>query len=372
VIEAHVFQEIPDTLQSPLPAGVGALVRFLFELPQWFQIGGAIVGMMLALVVLVLLWRRRSALWTWVRTRPGGVKIAMAVAIALLVLGGALLGFTSWNYTQHSNDFCVGCHVMDPAAGRFSRSEHAKLECHDCHQQPITASLRQLYLWVKERPHEIGEHAPVPDRICRTCHVVEDPGQTWERISATAGHRVHLESADPALAEAQCVTCHGVEVHRFVPADETCGQAGCHEPRDTRIVLGRMSSDTTSFHCLACHEFTAPVGERTPIDTARAGLVPAAENCLGCHDMRRILVDFDVNLDPHRGVCGMCHNPHEQQRPQAAIRTCTEAGCHAQPEQLSGFHRGLAHRRASDCQTCHAPHNWIAPTECRACHRDLR
>ncbi|MCI0436537.1 MAG: hypothetical protein L0271_23310 [Gemmatimonadetes bacterium] len=366
------IQEIPDSLTSPLPGGVGAVVRFLFHVPQWIQIGGFLLGVACVLLVFVLLWKRRLALRAWLTSRSPIARAFLLATAAGIATLGATFGVSSWAYIQHENDFCVGCHVMDPAASRFVESEHAELQCHDCHQQPLSASLRQLYLWVKERPGEIGEHAPVPDQVCTSCHIDDDPQETWERISATAGHRVHLESRDSALADVQCVSCHGREVHRFVPAQETCGAAGCHETADTRIVLGQMASDTKSFHCLTCHDFSAAVGERAPADSVHAAFRPGTERCESCHQMERIIERFDIRNDPHGGVCGTCHNPHQQESPDAALRSCTTSGCHASPEELSPFHRGITHRRVAACEDCHAPHNWIAPTECRACHADIR
>ncbi len=372
-IEAiRIGQELHDTLAAPLPGGVAAAVRFLFEVPQWIQIGGFFVGLIAAGALVTLLWKHRTGLIAWSRERTPLGKAFLLATVAGMATLGATFGFASWDYVEHENEFCVGCHVMNPAAGRFTESEHADLECHACHTQPISASLRQLYLWVKDRPEEIGEHAPVADAVCMGCHVIDDPNESWERIAATAGHRIHLESPDTVLANVQCVSCHGREVHRFVPAQETCGDAGCHESADTRIVLGSMASDTTSFHCLACHQFTAPVDERVPADSVHTIFRPNSERCLACHEMERIFAQFDIGTDPHRGVCGTCHNPHNQDTPAAAIRSCTEAGCHSSPEELSAFHRGMTHGGVARCEECHKPHGWIAPTECRACHTDIR
>src|SRR6266540_5793430 len=148
---------------SPLPGGVAAVVRFLFSLPSWVQIAGLVLGLGGAAAVLVFLWRRRAAIRQWVATRRRAVKIWLAAAAAVVVLGFAGMGAASWNYMQHDNGFCTGCHVMGPAYQRFVQSEHDSLSCHDCHQQSLFASMRQLYLWVAERPQRIGPHAKVPN-----------------------------------------------------------------------------------------------------------------------------------------------------------------------------------------------------------------
>jgi nitrate/TMAO reductase-like tetraheme cytochrome c subunit len=365
-------QEIPDSLTSPLPGGVAAVVRFFFQVPQWLQIVGAILAVLVAGALVILVWRRRAAIFAWFRARPAPFLIALGVVALLFIVGFAAFGAVSWNYVQHDNGFCTGCHVMSPAFAKFTQSEHSQLQCHDCHQQPITASMRQLYLWVLERPEDIGPHAPVPDRVCAECHIQEDPDSTWQRISATAGHRIHLESDSSRLAEVMCVTCHGVEVHRFVPPDQTCGQSACHEPMDTRVRLGTMA-DQTGLHCVTCHEFTAEVSEMAPRQEAAERLVPATQQCFSCHDMERLMTAFDAQQDPHEGVCGTCHNPHAQPTPGRAWESCGAAGCHAQADTLTAFHRGLHEGTLAQCGTCHTAHTWeVRGTDCRACHRTLR
>lgn len=353
-------------VETPLPGGLGAVVRFFFNVPQWIQITGLVAGLIIATVLLIVLWRRRAAIRDWLVSRSGTVRIWLAVAAAVLAIGIVGFGTASWNYVQHANEFCQGCHVMTTAYQRFLQSEHSRLGCHECHRQSIYASARQLYLWVAERPEEIGPHAPVPNAICAECHIRERPDRAWERISATAGHRVHLESPDTALAGLQCVTCHGAQVHRFVPADATCGQSGCHEDVDIR--LGRMSGQT-ALHCVTCHEFTAGIDEHLPVDTARLALLPGASECLSCHAMTQLMSELDPERDPHRATCGVCHDPHAQATPEAAFGSCEQAGCHTEPEALTPFHRGLPGGVVADCATCHEAHEWVVEGgSCESCH----
>lgn len=363
------LQEIPETLpESPLPGGVAAVVRFFFHVPQWIQIGGAVLGAVVAAVVLVQLWRRRRRIQGWIVARQTGVKVGMLAALTLGLVAAGAFGKVSWDYMQHANEFCTGCHIMSPSFQRFADSEHSELGCHECHRQSIFASARQLYLWVLERPEEIGPHAPVANRVCAECHIRDDPEERWQRVAATAGHRVHLESDATALAGVMCVTCHGQEVHRFVPADQTCGQADCHAQAETRIVLGTMAGQT-GLHCVTCHQFTAEVPERVPVDTAFAVLVPGRSQCFSCHDMQVLMTEFDAPADPHRAKCGACHDPHFQETPAEAFATCTAAGCHAQPETLSPFHRGIRAAVLEECGSCHAAHEWVVDgQDCAACH----
>jgi hypothetical protein len=354
----------------PLPGGVAAVLRFFFNLPQWFQIGGFFVGVAVAAYVAVTLWQRRLSIVAWVIARPRQIRIGLAAATAVVLLGAAGFGTVSWNYMQHDNAFCTGCHIMKGPFQRFTGSKHDSLSCHNCHQQSIFASTRQLYLWVADRPEKIQMHAKVPMRVCAACHIQGDKEKDkWRRIATTAGHRVHLESDSSALRGIECTTCHGLEVHRFVPVDSTCGQSGCHI--GTEIRLGKMAGQT-GFHCLACHQFTADVPLLATRDSAAGTLRPGAKQCLGCHEMRAKLADFDIARDPHRQTCGMCHNPHKQDRPSDALKSCASAGCHAD-WRAEPFHTGLRHEKAAQqCTLCHQPHAAkVDASDCSGCHAQV-
>ena len=360
----------PTKIASPLPGGIAAVVRFSFNLPQWFQAIGFVVGVIVAAVVLVMLWRRRRVIGTWFATRKRQVRLALVTVIVVVVAGATAFGTAGWHYMQHDNGFCTGCHVMGPAYQRFTQSEHDTLQCHQCHQQSIFASMRQLYYWVAERPQAIPPHAKVPNRICASCHITGEGKEVWQRIAQTAGHRTHLESDSMVLRNLQCVRCHGVEVHHFAPVDSTCAQAHCHV--NNTIELGKMAQQT-SLHCTTCHQFKALVPAFVTRDSARGTLVPGNKECLGCHEMRQVLTSFDPARDPHRGTCGMCHNPHTQRTPAEAKLSCTTAQCHADWRKVP-FHVGLAHRRLeNNCITCHEPHAArVDPSDCAGCHAAVK
>jgi hypothetical protein len=284
-----------------------------------------------------------------------------------MVVGGAF-AFRTWNYVKHDDEFCTSCHAMEETFGRFQESEHSKLNCRECHEQSMSTSLRQVR-WVVTRPEKVGPHAPVPPGVCADCHITDDPDSTWQRISVTMGHRVHLDADTSALTGVVCVTCHGTELHRFVPADSTCGQSACHDPSKTDVVLGNMAGQT-GFHCVTCHQFTAPAPEQAPIEAVRSAFVPALAQCKSCHEMEKVLAGLDPRLDPHNAVCGTCHNPHTQEAPAEATGRCAE--CHAPTDELTPFHRGLRREVAEDCVGCHAPHTFrIEGDNCVACHADI-
>ncbi|MEP6573196.1 MAG: hypothetical protein ABJD11_10895 [Gemmatimonadota bacterium] len=362
---------------SPLPGGAAALFRFLFNLPSALQISLFVLGVLAGVALLVTLWIRRVRCWQWLTTRNRGLKIVMASsagAVLLAIVGG---GTVTWNYMQHNNGFCTGCHIMESPYRRMVDAKvvadiaqkHDSLKCHDCHQQSIFASTRQLYLWVAERPAKIGAHARIKNEVCARCHIT-DQKEKWQHIATTAGHRVHLESDSSKLKDLQCVTCHAQEIHRFIPANETCAQSGCHS--DVKIVLGKMA-EVKTFHCLACHQFTAEVPRLATRDSARGVLVPTRKECFTCHEMQERLAEFDPAKDPHTGTCGMCHNPHVQKQASEAIKSCSSAGCHSNWREIA-FHAGANHKRvAENCITCHSPHQArLDASDCAGCHARVK
>jgi hypothetical protein len=369
-------QSIPDSVRdtavvkTPLPGGVGVFVRWLMNLPSWIQITGAAVGAVIGIAVVWVLWKRRKAIWAWLTTRSRGMKIALASVAFVVIAGAVAFGMVSWHYMMHNNDFCVSCHVMTSAYSRFQHSEHKKLQCHDCHQQSLYASMRQLVLWVAEKPQAIPPHAKVPNKVCGECHM-RGPGQdsVWKAINATAGHRVHFTSDSASLKNLQCTTCHGLEVHHFVPVDSSCGQSGCHKNLPMKIA---KMKDQTSLHCTKCHQFTRAVAAELPNDSAKRVLGPTFDQCLGCHEMKKALASYDQSKDPHKGVCGSCHNPHTQATPQVAWTSCQNSGCHAKAETLTPFHRGISVAALDKCETCHQAHTWtVSGDKCLVCHKSI-
>jgi nitrate/TMAO reductase-like tetraheme cytochrome c subunit len=359
------------TVHTPLPRGVGTVVRVVLNAPSWLQITVIVAGVITFAWLAFWIFKRRRRVIGWLGARSRGWKLAFVGLVLVAVTGFASFGVATWNYTQHNNDFCIGCHVMSTAWTKFQHSEHKKLKCHDCHQQSIFASMRQLYFWVAERPKSIPVHAKVPTSICQNCHNQANPDSSWKHIIASAGHSVHLRNDKPALRNVQCVTCHGAEVHHFVPIQQTCGQSDCHA--NLRVQLGKMAGQS-SMHCTGCHAFTDRVADNISPDSARVSLVPTGEKCLACHPMeRRVaakLAEFSPTREAHKAVCGACHDPHKQLTPKAAFQTCATAECHARADTLTPFHRGLPKGALANCGSCHKAHVWkVQSKECQACHR---
>ena len=313
--------------------------------------------------------RLRSA-WERAASLPTPWKVGVT-ALLLASMGAAgLYMYRTYDYVQHDNQFCMSCHLMADPYERFARSAHRDLSCKACHQPTFAARTQMALEQIVERPDTLATHAEVPNERCAECHIEGDPEQ-WRLIRNTAGHQVHLESEEPELQGLQCVECHSTSLHEFAPTNRTCGQAGCHE--GTRVTLGAMGDLT--IHCVACHQFTEPVqAERVASDQgpeAVGPLTPVREDCLGCHQMRRMLADLPAD-EPHDAQCGVCHNPHEQEVPAEAAATCTDSGCHSRVDTISNFHHQRPGIRLDDCAQCHRAHQFRVDEEnCLGCHEDI-
>ena len=378
-IPLQASQRIHDSLSAdsirmdtpPLPMGtVARTFRFLFSgVPQWIQIGGVVLGVILAIVIFTFAIRYRVEILGWLGAKSRGYKLALGAGVGGTMLAAGLAGGWTYNYMMHENDFCSSCHVMKTAFGKFQTSEHTKLQCHGCHQQSIFASTKELYYWVMDRPDKIPAHSKVPNKICTDCHITPKTDSVWQRISATTGHQVHLKSDSSALRDVACLTCHATEVHAFKANDLSCGQSGCHE--NQKIKLGSMANQT-SLHCITCHEFARPVSESISVDSTKAQLVPVKTECFSCHEMREKLAKRGLDKDPHKASCGICHNPHKQEKAAGAIKSCATSECHASADTLTAFHRGLGKHGIANCVACHQSHSWkVESTECIGCHKNI-
>ena len=302
---------------------------------------------------------------SWLFSLPKAALVSGALALTALFVTASIYAYRTYDYIQHDNDFCLSCHLMEDPFQRFARSAHRGLGCKACHQPTIITRSQMALTQIIENPDTLETHAEVPNDRCAECHIKGNP-EEWTLIANSAGHRVHLQSKDPALQGLQCVQCHSSSLHEFAAVDKTCGQAGCHE--DVRVRLGKMGNLT--IHCVACHSFSKPVADTAGVSTARTALRPTQSDCLSCHAMRAI-VEMPAN-DPHGGICSNCHNPHTQTTPAQAVESCGNTGCHTRPDTITAFHRGLAPRILQNCIACHPAHTFRAPgTDCIACHTNV-
>ena len=307
----------------------------------------------------------------WFRTRERGVYVAMAGTAVVVLTLAAFAGVKSWNYMQHDNGFCTGCHVMEKPFGRFETfaGKHNERKCHDCHQQSLYASTRQLVLWVANRPADIGKHAPVPNVRCEGCHQLPGGGKKpFEHALWLAGHKTHFESDSEPLKKLMCVKCHGAEIHKFIPSARTCQQEGCHTK--SSVKLGAMAK-LPQINCVTCHAFKADIPALADHDSARRALIPSQEQCRSCHQMDGKPTGYIAAIDPHKGRCGLCHDVHKDAVPGDAKARCQT--CHVDIKR-SAFHEGANHKKVQkDCLLCHQPHAAsLDASDCVGCHTTVQ
>lgn len=382
-------------VEPAVPDPFVPLVQWIFQRPPWVMQLGIVLALLVAIILVVLIRRHRHAIRAWIRSLSPRSIYLLVGGFAVIVIGVATLGWKANHYMMHDNNFCQGCHIFVPSGHAWVKPDtgtyllvnalegkHDTLSCHACHPFEFATQARELYFWIVDRPEDVPPHGKVPRDICEQCHVQGAASETWQAIAATAGHRTHFESDsvkqiaagfEEGLVndEIACLTCHARSAHRFQPADSTCAQQGCHLTDEIKIQLGGMA-DQTGLHCSVCHNFTAEVPALATRDSAAGTLRPARSECLGCHEMRAVLTDFDPAADPHGGTCGMCHNPHTQVKPEDALKSCTAAGCHGDWKKVP-FHTGAAHRGvAEQCQTCHQPHSArVDASDCTECHTEV-
>jgi hypothetical protein len=381
----HTAQADTGLVHSPLPDPVVAVVQWVFQRPGWMMISGLVVGVIVAAFVVRYLWRHRRQIWTWLATRSRGTKILMASTVGVFLLAVAGVGYKVNYYMEHDNNFCRGCHVFIPAGQPFVRPDtgtylivnqlqgkHDTLECHDCHLPNKLVQAQELVLWMVDRPDKVPPHEKVRPEVCKGCHQLGAAKKFWQEIVTTAGHRVHFENDSLKKKNIECLTCHARSAHHFVPVDSTCAQQGCHLTADVSIKLGKMAGQT-GLHCAVCHAFTAEVPKLATVDSATGTLRPGDKQCFSCHQMRVRAGDFDPARDPHKGKCGMCHNPHTNVKPADALKSCATSGCHSDWEKVE-FHTGKIHRQAVEhCETCHTPHAArVDASDCAGCHERVR
>ena len=359
---------VHDTLTTPpMPIGVAAIVRFIFGVPRWIQLTGAVLAVVVGIILLTNLWVRRRRIFTWLGTRRRGVQFTIGGVVLGVLALAAFAGSTSWNYMQHDNGFCTGCHIMEKPFGRFGTfaGKHEDRSCHDCHQQSLYASTRQLVLWVANRPAEIGKHAAVPNSRCEGCHQLPTGGKKpWEHARWLAGHKTHFDSDSTPLKRLTCVKCHGAEIHKFIPSARTCQQEGCHENKS--IKLGSMAK-LPEINCVTCHAFTTDLPALASRDSAAHALIPSQKQCKSCHGMAGKPSGYVAATDPHKGRCGSCHDVHKDTKPADARTSCER--CH-KDLATSAFHTGSNHRKIqTQCLVCHQPHAASADaSDCVGCH----
>lgn len=299
-------------------------------------------------------------------------KIIIAVLLLGIMVGGGIVSFKFYDFTQNNPKFCVSCHLMQPAFDAWEASEHQQINCHDCHHLSIPEQNRLLINFVLHRPETVPDrHGKiiVPWKYCIQCHW--EKNEKYENAKLINKSRMHAKHV--FMEQVECSKCHGYITHKFTAEPRFCLK--CHQGK---VVHG---SGMEEIACLNCHT------DRTP------DLRPGPRKCLFCHGGEKVRKELiaDQTLDvthyepsdeiikkatkitrppngPMQFTCYQCHHPHQTSRPD--WRNCMN--CHSQILAV-GKHGSHIQVMGLECKQCHKPHTWRvtpeqAKKDCVMCH----
>lgn len=307
--------------------------------------------------------------------RPGSTKVKIILAVLVLVIFGVggLLAWKFWDYKENNPKFCVTCHLMTPAYTAWEKSEHAGINCHECHHLSLIDQNRLLISFVFKRPSSVPpRHGKtiVPWKFCSTCHWEKnDKYPKAPKISTSTIHSEHFYEQ-----QIECTQCHGYIVHKFTPEPRFCIK--CHQGKEVHgagmegLACLNCHTDRTKdlrpdrAKCLYCHG-----GEKVRKELIEAGTVDVRHYQPDASTVNKAIKIKIPEGAPMQFYCYECHKPHAASvRPGKDI--CVK--CHNNAQNM-GKHSVHVKMMNMDCRQCHEPHIWkvtpeIAKKKCITCH----
>ena len=146
----------------------------------------------------------------------------------LFALGGLLagvvlaVGSAQVVRATDSQEFCSSCHVMSAAHGTFSSSNHAALECNDCHA-PTHGVVDKMAFKARAGVGHVYKNTLGADEIPDVLHATSASAEVVD-TNCIGCHGPSLENVDHDAKE-RCVDCH-----RHVPHGRGLHKDGWHEP----------------------------------------------------------------------------------------------------------------------------------------------
>jgi len=299
-------------------------------------------------------------------------KIIIAVLFLAMIVGGGVVAFKFYDFTQNNPKFCVSCHLMQPAYDAWAASEHKNLNCHDCHHLTIPEQNKLLVSFVLHRPATVPDRhgkVIVPWKNCIKCHWERD--EKFKNAKSINQSRMHAKHV--FMEQIECVKCHGYRTHQFTAEERFCVK--CHQGKTVH------GTGMEQLACLNCHT------DRTK------DLKPSRKKCLFCHGDETVRKELraDATLDvthyqpdqktinkaikivvpekaPMQFDCYQCHKPHKSSRPDWG--NCLS--CHENIINV-GKHNTHVQVMGMKCKQCHKPHIWrVSPEQakkdCVTCH----
>ena len=236
---------------------------------------------------------------------------------------------------------------MQEAYDSWAKSEHSKLNCHDCHHLTIPEQNQLLISFVMHRPTKVPERHKgqviVSSKTCNECHTSKNA----KRINKSLFHAKHVY-----MEQIECTECHGEVkadksgLHHFLPTEKFCtkchtgkavhgeGMGGlaclnCHTDRTKDLKPGRMK-------CLYCHSADESIKKRLKDDATMDVRFFQPEPAT---IKKAIKIVFDEKA-PMQFYCYECHKPHTQgkvkpgEQPLSGLSYQCAQGRQAQPSIL--------------------------------------
>lgn len=300
-------------------------------------------------------------------------KIIIALLFLLIIFAGGIIAFKFYDFTQNNPKFCISCHLMESAFKSWEKSEHSKVNCHDCHHLSIYEQNKLLINLILHRPESVpNRHGKiiVPWKLCIQCHWEKDEKYpTAPKINTSRYHAKHvfMEKIECSkchgyrthmftLEERYCTTCHkGVEVHGMGMEKLPC--LNCHTDRMYNLKPGRNK-------CLYCHS-----GDSVKKELVAGGTIDTKHFQPSQETIKKAKKINIPKGAPMQFYCYECHKPHKKIKPD--WDNCLTR-CHNDQLQV-GRHELHVKDMNMKCVDCHKPHSWRvteaqAKKDCVKCH----
>jgi len=288
-------------------------------------------------------------------------RIAVVVAVFAVMTGGAIV-------VTGQTGFCNSCHIMNDYYASWQNSEHAEVNCLDCHLQPgfggyIMGKVNGLAQAVDCAVGRVGTKpsATVMDSSClrSECHStaeLADDALVYNGIKFT--HKNHIDTVVGGM-KVTCGTCHSHfegDKH-FSVSHNAC--FACH-------FLGSNTADgrLVKTDCQSCHEIPSEVIQRGFVTIDHREFVSYQASCEeSCHKRevaQSSQVEDTVCLNCHDFSMGEDVNSVELHASHSHGEKIECFSCHG--EVLHGQTRVASVSAMMDCQSCHSDTHQVQRT----------
>lgn len=281
------------------------------------------------------------------------VKILLLLVVVSFFAAGAIV-------VTGQTGFCNSCHIMNPYYDSWQASEHASVNCLDCHLQPgfsgyVKGKINGLAQAVDCIVGRVGTkpNANVTDDSClrSECHSVEEITSTivdYKGIKFT--HKNHVQKVVDGIS-VTCGTCHShFEGNEHFSVNHNACFA-CHFLRE-----GQTNERLVKTNCQDCHEVPNKIIQRGLVTINHAEFVSYNASCEeSCHKK-----EVQKTSEVAETTCLNCHSYRKEHQPNSVELH----EVHTKHEKVECFacHGNVPHGQTGvesltvmmDCQNCHS------------------